>query len=114
MKKWGYWVGAAVLFVGGFCLSWSRLLPIQNTYTFVMGLHWLWNSAALLLGHPAVDRGHPRTCQLIYSAVFLATGAVWVWISMTELCDRMLPMLAVTIPFLLILYAADFWYDRKK
>lgn len=115
MKKKLYWLGYAVLLVGGIAISLSRLLPVCNTYIFLMGMVWAWTGLMMVLNLTEYRKAYSRseTCKRIHGIIFLVMGAVWVPLSLTPLCNRGMPVLLCSAPFLALLMLTAS-YDKKK
>ena len=90
-KKLIYWIGYLLLAAVGLWLSAARILPICNTTIFLFGIYWLWN--------PVFAAKDPRRAQLGYAAASAGLGISWIIISFFALSNEALPMLLVSLPF---------------
>lgn len=103
-KKWTYWGVYFILIVGGAVMSVFKILLIMNTAVFLLGLMWVWNGFSLLLKvNPYYAQQYGRKSQLGVAAAFCVLGVVWIGISFTALSNRALPMIFVSVPFIIIL-----------
>lgn len=101
-KKLIYWIGYLLLLAAGICLSASKILPICNTAIFLLGLYWLWNAITLYLHwNPAFAQKYPRRAQLGFAAASTGLGIVWIIISFFALSNEALPMILVSLPFVI-------------
>ncbi|MCI8423223.1 MAG: hypothetical protein HFF50_06805 [Lawsonibacter sp.] len=115
MKRAVYWLGYAVLLAGGIFASWKRLLPVQNTYIFLMGLIWLWSGFLMAFNFSEYGDHYKRSvaCKRIHGVIFLAMGGVWIPLSLTPLAHRGMPVFLASVPFLLLLCVTAH-LDKKK
>ena len=101
-KKLIYWIGYLLLLAVGVWLSASKILSICNTTIFLLGLYWLWNAITLYLGwNPAFAQKYPRRALLGFAAAFAGLGIAWIAISFFTLSNEALPMILVSLPFLI-------------
>ena len=99
-KKLIYWIGYLLLAAMGLWLSATRILPICNTTIFLFGTYWLWNAITLYLRwNPVFAAKDPRRAQLGYAAASAGLGIAWIIISFFALSNEALPMLLVSLPF---------------
>ena len=112
MKR-NYWLGFALLLGAGTAAAWTRLVPTQNTATFLFALLFLWNGSLLLLNRNPVYRVEPGRHRRIFGSAVLALGLLWLPISVHEQADRGLFQLATAAPLLLVLLAAHIHYKKK-
>ena len=99
-KKLIYWIGYLLLAAMGLWLSAARILPICNTTIFLFGIYWLWNAITLYLRwNPVFAAKDPRRAQLGYAAASAGLGIAWIIISFFALSNEALPMLLVSLPF---------------
>ena len=115
MEKIVYQMGWIALTVGGAAASIFRVLPIENTTVFLLGLFWVWNGVFALLGIPyPMTKAACMAERRIWGASGLAMGAVWIGMSLTPLADQLWPMAAASVPFLLADILAGAYFKRKK
>lgn len=115
MKKMYYWLGYAAALIGGTAVSWNRLLPVHNTYIFLMGLIWTWTGLLMALNLSEYGDAYKRstTCKRIHGIIFLAMGGAWIPLSPTAAANRAMPVLLCSAPFLVLL-ALTTSLDKKK
>ena len=101
-KKFIYWIGYLLLLAVGIWLSASKILSISNTAIFLLGLYWIWNAITLYLRwNPAFAQKYPRRAQLGFAAASAGLGIAWVAISFFALSNEALPMILVSLPFVI-------------
>ena len=101
-KKCIYWIGYLLLLAVGVWPSASRILPVCNTAIFLLGLYWLWNGITLYLRcNPASEQKYPRRAQLGFAAASAGLGITWIAISFFALSNEALPMILVSLPFVI-------------
>ena len=115
MKKAIYWLGYAILLISGTAISLNRLLPVYNTYIFLMGMVWCWNGFMMVLNLTEYGKAYSRSesCKRIHGVIFLAMGGAWIPLSLTAAADRALPVLLCSAPFLALLVLTA-GLDKKK
>ena len=97
-----YWIGYLLLIAIGVWLSASKILPICNTLIFLLGLYWIWNAITLYLRwNPAFAQKYPRRAQLGFAAASVGLGIAWIAISFFPLSNEALPMILVSLPFVI-------------
>lgn len=115
MEKIVYHMGWIALTVGGAAASIFRVLPIENTTVFLLGLFWVWNGVFALLGIP-----YPMTktvCMAerrVWGTSGLTMGAVWTGMALTPLADQFWPMAAASTPFILVDILAKVYFKGKR
>ena len=73
--------------------------PCQNL-SILFGIYWLWNAITLYLRrNPVFAAKDPRRAQLDYAAASAGLGIAWIIISFFPLSNEALPMLLVSLPF---------------
>lgn len=115
MKKMIYWLGYAVLLVGGIAVSMKRLLPIHNTYIYLMGTLFIWSGLLMVFNLSEYGDVYRRStvCKRIHGVIFMVMGGAWVPLSLTPLCNRGMPVLLCSVPFLALLVLTAS-LDKKK
>ena len=108
-----YWLGYLLLLGGGIAAVWTRLIPTQNTMTFLLALFFLWNGCLLLLNQNPIFHVEPKRHMVIYGVSILALGLVWIPVSMHLQADQGLLQVVTGIPVLLVLFAAHQYYKKK-
>lgn len=101
-KQCIYWIGYLLLLSAGIWLSAANILSVCNTLVFLLGLYWLWNSITLVLScNPSFAQKYPRHTQFHFAVSAAGLGIVWIGISFFALSNRALPMLIVSLPFVI-------------
>ena len=73
--------------------------PCQNL-NILFGIYWLWNALTLYFRwNPVFAAKDPRRAQLDYAAASAGLGIAWIIISFFPLSNEALPMLLVSLPF---------------
>ena len=109
-KKVIYWGGLIILFAVGALVSFHQLLPIYGTVPFLMGLLFIWiGLMALLKVNQYWTREDTRLCEVLSSVVYMGFGAAYVLLSMSPRANEGLPVLIVSIPFILAMMAIVAW-----
>ena len=102
-----YWLGYLLLLGGGIAAVWTRLIPTQNTMTFLLALFFLWNGCLLLLNQNPIFHVEPKRVSI------LALGLVWIPVSMHPQANQGWLQAVTGIPVLLVLFAAHQYYKKK-
>lgn len=108
-----YWLGYLLLLGGGIAAVWTRLIPMQNTTTFLMALFFLWNGCLLLLNQNPIFHVEPKRYMVICAVSMLALGLVWIPVSMHPQANQGWLQVVTGIPVLLVLFAAHQYYKKK-
>lgn len=108
-----YWLGYLLLLGGGMAAVWTRLIPTQNTMTFLLALFFLWNGCLLLLNQNPIFHVEPKCHMVIYGVSILALGLVWIPVSMHLQANQGWLQAVTGIPVLLVLFAAHQYYKKK-
>ena len=117
-----YWLGYLLLLGGGIAAVWTRLIPTQNTMTFLLALFFLWNGCLLLLNQNPIFHVEPKRHMVIYGVSILALGLVWIPVSMHPQANQGWLQAVTGIPVLLVLFAAhrlypgwlfSYWHEEK-
>lgn len=110
-KRIIYWIGYAVILLTGIYLSTNRIVPIQTPLIFLLGLVWIWTGCTIIFKtNPYYAQKYMRKHQIIMAVTSLGMGISWVIISLTPLSKQGIPMIIVSIPFVLI----DWWVYLHK
>lgn len=101
-KRYLYWVVYILLLLAGMGISYFDILPIVTTSIFLLGLFWIWTGISLIMQmNPHYAQQYCRREQFIFSATSIGLGVSWTIISCTEYSNQVLPMIIVSLPFLL-------------
>lgn len=74
----------------------------------LLGLYDLWQGTAQALQlYPYVPRHHSRRRQLLFSAACICLGMVWVPLSLTSWSTQRGPLIASTLPSLILALASS-------
>ena len=115
MKKLIYWIGYGCFVYFGFYATLKQILPVKSGSMFLLGLLWIWRSIALsskIETHYA--QKFSRRDQIILSVVDGCMGLSWVSLSLTEHSKQLLPILLVSLPFLIASYFLFQRYRHQK
>ena len=106
MKKMIYWIGIAVVLAVGVLLAMKEVLPICNAVPFLMGLLFVWiGLMALLQVNDFWTRGDSRLVEILSAVIFMCFGAAYVVLSFFEASNEGLPVLLVSVPFIIAMTA---------
>lgn len=109
-KKIVYWCIYFILLIGGMVVSFKVLL-LENTTIFLLGLIWIWTGTSLILKqNPYYGQKYSRKYQILLSISAIGLGIVWSIISFISLSNETVPMIFVSLPFVLF----DFWIFLHK
>lgn len=113
MKRTIYWCGIVVLAVVGALVSFHQLLPICNPVPFVMGLLFVWiGLMAILKINNYWTKEDDRNTEVLSSVVFMGFGAAYILLSMFPQANEGMPILLVSIPFIIAMTAIVFYSNR--
>lgn len=97
----------------GAVISVYKILPVKNTAVLLLGFTVIWTGIAFGLDlTPYHAQKYSRKSQWAVSASAIGLGAVWSVISCTSWANQALPMICVSVPFLLIDFVI--WLYNKK
>ena len=103
MKRWVYWVGLAFVLAIEFYLMANKIIAIHSGALFALGGFWLWRGIAVGLlkieGIYAMVQ-FTRKRELIMSVLDFCMGVSWIAISLTEASTQLIPVLLVSLPFI--------------
>lgn len=101
-RKLIYWSVYGIFMAVGFVLSIFRILPVKNAVIFLLGLMWLWNGISLILKvNPQYAQIYERKDQLVISATTIGLGVSWSVLSCTSLSNQAMPVILVSVFFLI-------------
>ena len=104
MKRWVYWGGLAAILAIEFYLMANKILVIHSGALFSLGGFWLWRgiSAGLLKveGIYKIEQ-FTRKREMIMAVLDFCMGLSWIAISLTEASTQLVPILLVSVPFII-------------
>ena len=113
-KKILYWLGYALLMGAGCAAALTRVVPTQNTATFLVALTFLWDGSLTLLNcSPVFRTDMPRRYRTIYIWAVLALGLMWLAVSVHPRADEGWLQAVTGIPMLAVIAAAWHYYKKK-
>lgn len=112
-KKKIFWSGYAVFLFLALYISIGEILPVKNTTIFLLGSMWIWNGIAVFLdANMLFLRPFVPGVRLLFSASILLLGVAWCIAACTSLANRGIPMLLLSLPFLMVAFFC--WRFNKK
>ena len=105
VKKVIYWCVYVILLLSGICIKISNIIPVKNTTIFLFGLMWIWTGLSLICRiNPYYAQKYERRYQFLFAVFSVGIGISWNIISLTYLSNQAIPMILISMPFLI----ADF------
>ena len=115
MKNIIYWSVYIFLIGVGIVFSVNEVLPIHNTMIFLLGVMCFWTGVSIIIGvHTFYAQKYIRKYQMMIAVIITILGISWMAISCTALCDEAIPMLLVSLPFLLSLAVVAHLHKYSK
>lgn len=102
VRKVIYWSVYIVLLLGGLYLKIKNAISVENTTIFLFGLMWIWMSVSLLFQiNPYYTQKYERKHQVLFAISSLGMGISWSIVSLTQFSNQAMPMILISIPFLI-------------
>lgn len=116
MKRWVYWVGLAAILAIEFYLMANKILVIHSGALFSLGGFWLWRGiAAGLLKVEGIYKieQFTRKREKIMAVLDFCMGLSWIAISLTEASTQLVPILLVSVPFIIAATVVCYYKNEK-